>query len=211
MTERLDPPVDIDRRAFLRSMTGMGIGVVTGVYVLPPVAFAATLAATEVTHEHVGNANVQEMVQSECEAKPDPKACEEAWVPDDNFMVYSTVVAPIREEFAFRAVPSTMLDVVSRRSHAEGEGPMDVLAHGTSQRTFSRGEVIAGALSSLAFAAVHNATAKGYDTKAVPLPQAMTGMTLWGLARKFGIGSSIAAHAGLNSFLFTLTRMRPGR
>lgn len=88
---------------------------------------------------------------------------------------------------------------------------MDVLAHGTNQRTFSRGEIIAGALSSLAFATVHNATAKGYDTKTVLLPQTMTGLALWGLARKFGIGSSIAAHAGLNGFLLTLSRMRPGR
>lgn len=72
MTEKLDPPVDISRRVFLRSMTGVGVGAMTGLYVLPPVTLAATVVAREITHEQVGNANVQEMVQSECQAKPDP-------------------------------------------------------------------------------------------------------------------------------------------
>lgn len=209
MSEMQEPNfLDVDRRVFMRSMFGVSVGAIVGAAVMPPAGVAASIVASKVTDSEVGNAGYREMIKEECAPTKDPEACRKTWQPTPAETFSSVVAAPIMEEFMFRAIPSAMLDVCSSTSHGKDEAPMDVLARGTDARTFSRAELFAGMLSSLTFGAVHNATAKGYDTKTVPAPQTVGGMILWGLARKFGMGSSIAAHMSYNGFLTAATRLR---
>lgn len=184
---------EMSRRDFIKAALGVPIGVATGV-ALCPVADFTNRKTEEFTSHPSGNAIVMEKVQTACANDKDPAACERNYNFSLSDKILSTVVAPIEEEFIFRAVPSLLIDVTS-----PNEQPgFETLIHGTEHMKVTRKELIVGAISSLMFGAVHNLTEKGVDTKTIPASQTVTGFVFWALQRRLGIASNIAAHSAIN-------------
>jgi membrane protease YdiL (CAAX protease family) len=94
--------------------------------------------------------------------------------------LHSSLLAPIGEELAFRHVPSRMLDTRGKN------GP----------------QWITGTLVSLAFAAGH------HGPHGVPVPQFLSGLSLWELQRKDGVKATIVAHSVRNTLGLTVRIIR---
>lgn len=187
------------RRAFLRSMVGVAVGAEVGAVVMPVASEVVGMATHAVANEPVGNAGYREVIKESCEHDPNPAACQNSYTPKGAEAFDVVVAGPIREETIFRAVPSVLVDTCYREGNRPPDSATDVLARGTQSRTFTRAEFIGGALSSFVFGQVHNITPKGYDKKNIPTPQTLGGVILWGLARKFGLASSVACHMAFNA------------
>lgn len=183
------------RRSFLKGLAGVGAGSVLGYAVLPPVARRTDEVVSDVTGRPTGNAGVRRRIQDECSTEEQPRTCESSYELTSTERFETCVLVPINEELLFRAGPSIVFDHIAQE-HVKS--PVEIVKEGTNTSKFSIKEVVAGIVSSIVFGAAHNFTSKGVDTKTIPSSQTMGGFALWGLMRKFGIGSSVVAHGAFN-------------
>lgn len=185
----------IDRRSFLRAVAGGVVGAGLGLEALPPYARAVNEGVTKITDHQTGNASIRQMIQDSCADQLDPEECVENYEPTFKDKVNAGVIAPIIEEVLFRFIPSMILD---SRVYDQDNCPDEVVAGGTEPFEFSGKELLYGLVSSLIFGAAHNITSKGINTKTIPASQTADGLVYWFLMRRFGIASSVAAHAAFN-------------
>ncbi len=187
----------IDRRSFLRSAVGAVVGAGLGLAVVPHFAEAVNNGVADATDHPTGNASWEQMVKDSCAEEQYPEQCVADYQPTFEDKVNAQVIAPVMEEVLFRGIPSFVLECVSDDSRLDDDPFVTVLG-GTEPFKFSRKEMVVGAISSVLFGAVHNLTSKGFDTKTIPASQTADGFLYWCLMRRFGIASSMAAHAGFN-------------
>ncbi len=199
MTSFEEPQKEYSRRSFLLGALGVVAGAGVGAVVIPPLAENTNKWTTELTGQPTGNANWQNELEDHCAQTSDPKACIQEGELSHKSKILGSTVIPLTEEVVFRGVPSFCLDVMEDDDKAKA---LRVVARGTETYKFTRNELIFGAFTSLIFGLSHNVPSgglKGFDTKTIPASQTIDGAVYWGLARKFGIGSSIAAHAVFNA------------
>jgi len=189
---------EVSRRNFL--MGSLGSGVLAGAALFGPAGLVA--AGTEkLTDYDVGNAGQEDYKEEQCSASSneDTQNCVKAWTPSISYIFDAVVTGPLYEEVTYRGLASLAVDVLECPERRES--PLDVLAHGTSTRTFSAAEIAGGIASTLLFADAHNYTSRGYNMHALPMAQTLGGAVFWGVARKRGLPASIAAHSTLNSIV----------
>jgi len=184
----------IDRRSFLRSCIGAGLGVGLSATVRIPLNIELSEKVTELTGVETGNASLHQFIKDECETAVDSEYCEEHWEPSLGMQLNSEVVGPILEEYFFRVIPSGYLD---KWEDKEAEHS-DIVNEGTEPFHFTRKEAVVGAISSLIFGLGHNWTGRGIDTKTIPASQTASGFFYWYLMRRFGVAASITAHSAYN-------------
>ena len=186
------------RRDFLRAIAGLGVGAAVGATVTVPVAIAVNKAVEATTDYDAGNASMRERLKAECGTIDDP-ACTQRFVESDEYRFKSVVSAPINEELMFRGIPSVLTDFT------DTDKPLlKTTLVGKEAYTLTRKEVLVGLASSALFGLAHNVYRKAdgqraFSTNTIPASQFADGFIFWYLTRKFGIGSSIAAHAAHNA------------
>ena len=201
-------PSFINRRSFLRSAIGIGIGAVLGNKVLPSTAIVINDFTEETTGLQTGNASMEDEIKAECKKKGQQgDKCVDQWRPDTSDKVMMEVIGPITEEFYCRGFPSILLDESSPDTEDEA---ITTLKGGTSDFSFGRKELLYGVCSSLIFGAMHNLSKEnGFNTNIIPASQTIDGFIYWNLLRRFGIGSSIVAHAGFNRAVVKMIESTP--
>lgn len=185
----------VDRRSFVRSALGVGVGASLGLFITPPVAEFVNDGVSDLTGISTGNASWDQMVKDECAEKHDPGRCETEFEPTLGIEISTQIEAPVMEELLFRGLPSLILDAAT---DDYSNDPLKVIVGGTEPFRFSRKEAVVGAVSSIVFGAAHNLTSKGIDTNTIPASQIVDGFLYWCLMRRFGIASSMASHAAFN-------------
>lgn len=184
------------RRQFLSSFAGAAAGAALAATALPEALHITADASSRLTNKPAGNASAGERINESC---PDVDTDQEAaqcyleFFESPSTFIGDCVVAPVVEETGFRGIPSLLMD----RKLPDDEA-LNHLVFGTEKLRFSRRELLVGAISSLLFGAAHNVSPKGINTEVLPTPQVVSGMYYWGLARKFGLPSSMLAHGALN-------------
>lgn len=198
---------DISRRDFLRAITGIGIGAIAGGAVSAPASALVNNTVGNVTGQPTGNAFNADKVKQKCKNDPNFNECKEEYVHTETNIINSTVIAPITEEFGYRAVPSFFLDLADNDIDSTKPVPKTTL-FGKESYKLTRKELIYGLASSAIFAYTHNMYTKQnsnggdslvFNTGTIPAAQFTTGMMIWYLTRKFGIGSAVAAHSAHNA------------
>jgi len=189
---------EISRRELFGLAKRVAIGAGTGAALIP--ASAGAVELVEGTSDYTaGNAHITEKAQKQCTERGLP---EEDCVSPDSMdfsnmdKVRAVIEAPIGEEWMFRGIPSALTDL----SEGNREDIVDNFLRGADGGfRFTRGELIAGAVSTLIFGAAHNLTDDGFATKNIPSPQILSGATFWILQRRFGFLANVSSHATLNA------------
>lgn len=185
---------EIDRRKFLK----IGLAVAAGVGVesiMLPVKIGTAFALEQISKTETGNAYTNDKMKKDDCQNPDEQAnciTKNAFSAGDRVLIQFT--GPIFEEALFRTAPSLVL------SKLEGaKDPIDEARYGTGGLGMTRREMIWGGVSSAVFAILHNITPKGFDTRIIPAPQFLGGLSAWYLQRRFGIIANITGHIFTNS------------
>lgn len=188
----------MNRRSFMRSMLGIGVGVTLGA-TLPASMHSLNEQTSAMSGHPAGNAGLRKKVELECATTQpnDIESCIENWEPSVSDQIRADVIAPISEEISFRALPSVIVDSMDNKLE---NNPYDVIIGGTEKFAFTRRELYGGLISSVLFGAVHNVTKTGIDTQTIPASQTVSGLMLWYMMRRFGVASSIAMHSSFNFF-----------
>ncbi len=199
----LDPRPGIDhgltqsRRVFLKNAARFSGGIALA-GTLPeielPIARELNRITTETTGKQSGNSGFRDYVADQCKTSADAEQCRTDFLRSPATQLTTVVLGPINEEISFRVLPSFLVSITDK----ETENPFKELAIGTGGFKFSRRELIAGAISTLAFGFLHNITDKGIDTNTIPSSQLFLGAVNWVLQRRFGMLAPILSHARFN-------------
>lgn len=191
-----DPQSSMDRRRFLKVFAGGTLGAALSYTVLADAEGWVAEKTYEATGRPIGNASEAEKLGATCGGQTEDKAIAQCYldqIDTGSYFAFTSVVAPISEEITFRGLTSKIVD----RGLPDKEVGRNIVL-GTDHLGFSRRELIAGAVSSVLFGFAHNITNSGLNTQTLPTPQIICGAYFWGIARKFGLPASMAAHGMLN-------------
>ncbi|MBI4035980.1 CPBP family intramembrane metalloprotease [Candidatus Daviesbacteria bacterium] len=177
---------EIDRRRFVKA----GLAIVAGIAVesaVLPIKVGAAVGLEKLSSQKAGNASIH-------------SETEEGYSLTEYQRYQYQLGLPVTEELIFRAIPSYIL------SKREGVvDPFEETVRGTGGLRMTRREMIWGSAASVFFALPHSITPKGFDTRIIPLPQFIGGLSKWYLQRKFGIIANISAHVFNNSLAIWVT------
>lgn len=189
---------EFDRRGFLKVGSFCAANVTVGRLMLP-IGQQVNRAVEANTDFHAGNAYGRVKIEEECKNEPNPDSCAQDYDLSLVDKINRIALIPAEEEVVYRTLTSTIVSLT--------EGSEDIrsdVLKGTLRTKedlgMSRREVIAGTVSTVLFAARHNVTDKGFDTKTIPASQAVHGIVYWYLQRKFGVAANTIAHI-TNNFL----------
>lgn len=188
--------ISLGRRSALKGLVGIGVGSLVGYTALPPVATGLNQVVSDVTGRPTGNAAGRQRIEDACFDEPQTEVCISEYKYSVADRLRACIVGPTWEELFFRALPSGALDFATERRDSNVSATVSQVVVGESR--FNGPEIATGVASSVVFGALHNITKKGVDTRTIPASQTMVGLVFWGLMRKFGVASSIAAHSALN-------------
>jgi len=180
------------RRNFLQLGIAAGIGILTE-KITTPFLDEVESAIERTTGLPTGNASIQIKKKAACANRDDIDDCVQHFTYSTDEKVMIIGIAPIIEELYFRVLLSVLVSL-----HDKREKPLNDVVYGTGGIGLNRQEVAIGATSSLVFAAVHNITENGIDTKTIPAASIFLGMAYWYLQRKLGFLANYTAHLSLN-------------
>lgn len=181
-------PPRASRRGLFRGVAGLCVGAVVGAEVTPNLSLQVAHATTELTAKPAGNASIGQEIKEACGEQPTRECIEEEYLTPEE-RIEATITAPLGEEMLFRSLPLML---------ADHQLDMHLLVgHGLEKP--SRRHLIASVFSTVLFAAAHNVTSTGFDTKTIPSPQFVDGFIYYGLAYTFGVPTSIVAHGFHNA------------
>ena len=192
--------VTLSRRSLLRMFSGIAVGAVVdgvGMYAIGPVIRDSF---EEITGVESGNAAAANSI-NECVTAYDGSYEEGMKALDciedtvEGTRLEATVIAPLLEELAFRGYPSYLLEVRDGKSKHTA---LSTVVVGTGNLPKTRREALMGLKSSIAFAAIHNFTSKGFEFDRFHVSAATGGFVSWFLGRKFGLPSAVAGHSFSN-------------
>lgn len=184
---------ETNRRTFLKLGATVAVSVVAKELSIP-VEILVNSVVEETTGHPTGNSYTSGVLEEKCEGIDNTEEC----MQSNNLPLYikiqSVTTAPLAEETVFRAIPSAAVSATLGKEDVVS----DVLS-GTGGLKMTRRELLVGAVSSIAFGAVHNLTDNGrFDTNKIPAGITASGFTYWYLQRKFGLAASVAAHTWHN-------------
>lgn len=183
---------EANRRTFLR--LGVAATAVAGTgELLPPIQNEFGKIVTKATGYRTGNAGSWKLVEERCVDSASFQECHQSFRFPIQVRILATTVGPISEETIFRFLPSAGLSAAVNR-----DSPIRDAIFGTGDLGVTKGELLAGAGTTVMYAATHNFTKKGFDTRTIPAEQSLFGMVIWYIQRKFGIVASTVGHAWFN-------------
>lgn len=183
---------EANRRTFLR--LGVAATAVAGTgELLPLIENEFGKIVTKATGYQTDNAGARELVEERCADSASVQECHQNVRFPTHARIEATTVVPIYEEAFFRSLPSAGLSAAVNR-----DSPIRDAIFGTGDLGVTKGELLVGAGTTVMFAAAHNVTKKGFDTKTIPAEVSLFGMVIWYIQRKFGIVASTVGHAWFN-------------
>jgi hypothetical protein len=202
------PPQEYSRRQlFGRAARGVGVGAVAAAAIY--VAEIPLLDGLEGYGIPTGNAYITQAEEQQCGDQAGTPECNRKVIQDGRSFVGTYVEDAAAEEELFRLLPATITEFTLGK-HRRGPVLRNILlgykADGPLGMT--RRDVVVGAVTSLAFGAVHNMTDNGFDTHTLPAGQIAGGGALWWLQRRFGFLSNVTAHSGYNMLVAATARFQ---